>query len=283
MQGPALMLTSLIVFTLLDTNSKLLSGSYGVGQVIFFRFLVLVPAFLLLRALRPGLGGPLTTTRPALHLLRAVCMMVSASSFFLGFRHMALAEGYLIFFTAPFLTLALAALVLREAVAPRAWMWCGVGFAGVALAMLPRLTEEGHTLDGAVWMLLGVVGFSVTQTVNRSLRGENSLGALVLWPGLLGLMLFGPLAALDWHPPSLVDALRLGLNGILAGSAIVLSAAAFRYADAARLGPYAFVALPASILFDAVLWGVSPSSAMLAGAVTVVTACVMSERTRRRV
>jgi len=281
-QGPALMLASILVFTLLDTNSKLLSGSYGVGQVVFFRFLVLVPLFLLLRGLRPGLGGPLTTKRPGLHALRAICMMVSASSFFLGFRRMPLGEGYLIFFTAPFLTLALAALVLRERVAPRAWMWCGIGFGGVALAMLPRLAEAGQALQGAFWMLLGVVGFSVTQTVNRSLRGENSLGALVLWPGLLGLLIFGPLAALDWTSPPLGDALRLGLNGILAGTAIVLSAAAYRYADAARLGPYAFAALPSSVLFDALFWGIAPSAAMLAGAVVVITACIMSERTRRR-
>ena len=282
MQGPALMLASILVFTLLDANSKLLSGGYAVGQVVFFRFLVLVPLFLILRGLRPGLGGPLTTARPGLHALRAVCMMISAASFFLGFRHMPLAEGYLIFFTAPFLTLALAALVLGEKVAPRAWFWCAVGFLGVALAMLPRLTEAGQALHGALWMLCGVVGFSVTQTVNRRLRGENSLGALVLWPGLFGLALFAPLAALDWRTPPLGDAIRLGLNGILAGTAIVLSAAAFRYADAARLGPYAFAALPASVIFDALFWGVSPSLGMLAGAVTVVIACVMSERTRGR-
>ena len=68
MKGPALLLAGIVLFSLLDANSKLLSGQYGVGQVIFLRYAVLVPAFLLARALRPGFGGPLGTT-PA----RAAC------------------------------------------------------------------------------------------------------------------------------------------------------------------------------------------------------------------
>lgn len=283
MRGPALMLTAIVVFTLLDANSKLLSGSYGVGQVIFMRFAVLVPLFLLLRAARPGLGGPLRTARPGLHALRAVMMMISASGFFLAFRHLPLAEGYLLFFTTPFLTMAMAALALKERVPGGAWAWCAVGFGGVLVAMAPKLgggTAAGE-LEGYLCLVVSVMSYSVTQTVNRSLRTENGLAALVVWPGLLGLLLFGPLAAWSWQPTPIVDHLRLWLNGILAGSAVVLSAAAYRHADAARLGPYAFAALPASIMLDWLLWDHAPAVATLAGGAIVVLACIMSERTRR--
>ena len=64
MKGPALLLAGIVLFSLLDANSKLLSGQYGVGQVIFLRYAVLVPAFLAARAsarasaARSAPGGP---------------------------------------------------------------------------------------------------------------------------------------------------------------------------------------------------------------------------------
>jgi drug/metabolite transporter (DMT)-like permease len=104
---------------------------------------------------------------------------------------------------------------------------------------------------------------------------------VILWPGLVGLLVFGPLAWRDWVPAPPLDLARLGLNGLIAGAAVVLTAAAYRHADAARLGPYGFAALPVSVALDLALWGLWPDAAMLAGGAVVVFACVMSERARR--
>ena len=82
-------------------------------------------------------------------------MMISAASFFLAFRQLPLAEGYLVFFTAPFLTLALSALVLREAVPRAAWVWCLVGFGGVLLAVAPKLGGGGGPLAGYLAVFIG--------------------------------------------------------------------------------------------------------------------------------
>jgi drug/metabolite transporter (DMT)-like permease len=192
-----------------------------------------------------------------------------------------LAEGYLVFFTAPFLTLALSALVLREAVPRAAWAWCLVGFGGVLLAVAPKLGGGAGPLAGYLAVFIGTVAFAVSQTVNRRLRDEPGLVGVVLWPGLVGLLVFGPMAALDWVPAPPLDLARLGLNGLIAGSAVVLTAAAYRHADAARLGPYGFIALPVSVALDLGLWGVAPDPATLLGGAVVVFACVMSERARR--
>ena len=74
----------------------------------------------------------------------------------------------------------------------------------------------------------------------------------------------------------------LAANGVFAGAAVVATAAAFRHADAARLGPWGFAALPVSFLLDLAIWDHRPDPAMLAGAAVVVLACVMSERAARR-
>jgi drug/metabolite transporter (DMT)-like permease len=281
-KGPALLLAGIVLFSMLDASNKLLSGHYGLGQVVVIRYAVLLLLLLLTRAALREAGGPLGTKRPALHLLRASSMMVSAAGFFLAFRQLPLAEGYLVFFTAPFMTLALSATLLRERVAPAAWFWCAIGFGGVLLAVVPRLGGGGGPLLGYLAVFMGTLGFATTQTLNRRLRDEPGIARVLLWPSLLALLVYGPLAIRDWVAPPGLDLAMLMGNGVIAGAAVACTAAAFRHADAARLGPYGYVALPISVLLDLAIWGHPPDPAMLAGGAVVVLACLMSERVARR-
>jgi drug/metabolite transporter (DMT)-like permease len=283
MRGPALLLAGIVLFALLDANGKLLSGEYGLGQVVSVRYAVLLALLLTVRAVWRGAGGRIATARPGLHGLRACSMMASAACFFLAFQRLPLAEGYLVFFTSPFMTLALSALALGERVPAAAWAWCALGFGGVVLAVLPRLGGGGEAEAlGYLAILAGTFTFAVTQTVNRSLRNEAGAARILFWPSLLGLLLYGPLALRDWVEPPPLDLAMLAANGVFAGAAVAATAAAFRHADAARLGPWGFAALPASFLLDFAIWGHRPDPAMLAGAAVVVLACVMSERAARR-
>jgi len=284
LRGPALLVAGITLFGLLDANSKLLSGEYGVGQVVFLRYAVLALLFFAARAVARGAFGEITTRHPGRHALRAGFMMVSAGSFFLAFRQLTLAEGYLIFFTAPFWTLIMARLVLREAVPRIAWAWCGVGFAGVALAVAPSFAQgAAGSWAGYLAVTLGTLSYSGTLIVNRSLRAETGPARVLLWPTLLGIALYGPMAALDWTPPpGAAEWLRLAMNGLLAGAAVVCTAAAFRHADTARLAPFNFVGLPVSLLLDLAIWGLWPSVTTLLGGAVVVFACLMSERAQQR-
>ncbi len=283
MRGPALLVAGIALFGLLDANSKLLSGGYGLGQVVFLRYAVLVLAFLAARALWPGAGGELRTRHPGLHLMRAGSMMVSAGGFFLGLRQLSLAEGYLVFFTAPFWVLLLAVLVLGERVPRVAWAWSAVGFAGVALAVAPKLIGgSAGSAFGYLAVLASTLSYATTLTINRRLRGEAGPARILLWPTLIGIAIYGPLAALDWTPPSPRDWAMLAVNGVFAGSAVVCTAAAFRHADSARLAPFGFAGLPVSLLLDLAIWGRGPDPATVLGGMVVIFACLMSERAQRR-
>ena len=281
MKGPALLLAGIGLFGTLDANSKLLSGHYSVGQAIALRYVVLLLLFLAVQAAKPGALGPVAAVRPFAHLARALCMMVSAAGFFLGFRRLPLAEGYLVFFSAPLFTLGLCAVLLGERAPRAAWAWCGAGFAGVLLAVAPKL-GGGGSLPGYLSVLVGTLAFALTQTLNRALRAEAGIARILLWPSLMGVLVYGPLAARDWVGPPPGELIQLLANGIFAGAAVVCTAAAYKYADAARLGPFGFAALPVSVLFDGVLWGHPPDPFTLAGGAVVIAACVMSERARRR-
>ena len=107
-KGPLLLVVAMALFALLDANSKLLAGRFGADQVLVIRYGTLLALLGGLRLFRRGAGGPIQTAHMGLHLLRALFMAGSAYGFFLAFRDIPLAEGYLVYFTAPFFTLLLA-------------------------------------------------------------------------------------------------------------------------------------------------------------------------------
>ncbi len=276
-----MLLAGTVSFSLLDAISKLVSAHFALAQVVGIRWLVVLVLFVALRAVAPGAGGPLRTAMPGKHLLRSVVMVFSAAGFFMGFRLVPLAEGYLVFFTAPFMVLALSPLLLKEKVPAAAWFWSAVGFGGVLVSVAEKL-GDGGSITGYLFILLGTACFAITQALNRMLRSEAGWARLLIWGALFGLVAYGPLAVVQWVPPSPGEATLLALAGIFAAVGVVCSATAYQISDPARLGPYGFAALPISVLLDWAIWGTMPTLATLLGGCIVVFACIMSERARRR-
>lgn len=277
MKGPLLLMSGIGLFGFLDANSKVLAGEYSAAQAIFWRHATLLVLLFAIRAALRGAGGPLKTGLPRIHAIRAVSMLASGVLFFLAFRHLPLADGYLVFFTAPFMTLALAALWLRERVPPAAWGWSAVGFGGVLFALIPQL-GQGQSAIGLLYALLGTLAYAINIVSNRGLRGEPGIARLVFWPSAFGLLATAPFAGVHWVTPDAEAALRLTANGVIAGVATILLALAFRHASPSRLAPFEFIAFPWSVTLDLVLFGNPPGWEVLVGGVVVVLACVMSER-----
>ncbi|MBE9606443.1 DMT family transporter [Acetobacteraceae bacterium H6797] len=269
------------LFAVLDANSKLLAGHYGVAQVLAIRYATLLILLVLLRAIRPGAGGALATVHPRLNLIRSFAMMGSGYGFFEALRDIPLAEGYLVYFTAPFMMLAIGALVLKERVKPAVWGWSSLGFAGVVIAMLPGLKADGPWLAYG-YALLGTASYATVLTLNRRLRHESSPARLIFWSALPAIVILAPLAAMEWVQPDLPDLLALTANGVLAGLATLAIADAFRHAPIARMAPFEFSALLWAVSFDVLVWGHWPGLSVLAGAAVVVVALVMVERAGRR-
>ncbi|MBR0654915.1 DMT family transporter [Roseomonas arctica] len=268
------------MWSVLDTNSKLLAAGFGAGQVLFLRHAVMLALFLAARAIRPGAGGTLASAYPWLQGLRAMAMLGSAAGFFLALRSLSLAEGYLVHFTAPFMLLGMAALFLRESLPGRAWAWTAVGFCGVAFAIVPSL-GAGGAWQGYAWAFFGAFNYAVIMTINRRLRAESSLAGVILWPSLLGAAATLPFMLAEWRTPGPADAILLGLNGIVSAGAMVAMSLAFRHANAARLAPFEYAALIFAVGFDITIWGVVPAWQVLVGAAVVAAACLASERARR--
>lgn len=273
------MLAGIGLFGLLDALSKLLAAEHTAWQVLLVRFVTILAVVGALRLARPGWGGGLATRLKGIHLARALAMLGSAIFFFLAFARLPLVEGYLVFFTSPFIVLALSAATLGEAPQRAAWVWAAVGFGGVAIGLAPGLLGGlAGAAMGYVWAFLATICYSLVFVLNRRLRAEPGLARVLFWPALLGLLVMLAPGIATWRMP---DAPALGLmvvNGLIVGTATACLAEAFRHASAARLAPFGYSGLLWSVTFDLALFGTLPGWTMLMGAAVVVLACVMSER-----
>ncbi len=278
------MLAAMVLFALLDANSKLLSSHHGVTQVLTVRFVVLLALVAALRAVAPRSGGGLGSRHPWLNAARAFAMLGSAVFFFLAFSHLPLVEGYLVFFTAPLIVLLASAVVLRETVAPMAWAWCGLGFGGVALALAPGFASGvgAGPLLGYLYALAGTCTYATMFLLNRQLRQEPGIARILFWPALLGLVVMAPFGIADWRVPDALGWAQMLGAGVAVAFSTVLVAEAFRHAPASRLAPLSYTSIIWTAALDFLLWGRAPALTTLAGAVIVVVACVMSERANRR-
>jgi drug/metabolite transporter (DMT)-like permease len=272
MSGPAWMVLGIAVFALLDLNTKWLSAGYGMGQVLLLRYGVM------LLVLLPFARAGGLSRRPGLHIARGLLMAVSSAGFFHAFAHLPLFDGYVVYFTAPFIVMAMARALLAERVPPAAWGWAAVGFAGVLVALLPRMAAgAAHATGPLAAAFAGTVTYSLTLILTRRAATEP-MGALLLWPGIIGTLFSAPLAATDWTPPDAGDWVLLLLNGLFWAGAIGCISRAVQKAEPSRLAVLDFTAIVWVIAFDWFVFGHGVGWAELAGAGLVIASCVAHAR-----
>ncbi|QXM24718.1 DMT family transporter [Elioraea tepida] len=276
--GPALILLAIALFSANDVAMKLLSAGFGAAQVITWRCgvgLALVGPVALAQAIRTR-GIP--RARLALQLLRAVLIHCSGLTFFVAFARLPLFDAYVVFFTAPFVTLALARVLLGEVVPRTAWLWASLGFAGVALALSPGIASASGAgrgpLIGYLAAFAGTCSYALLMVVTRRLGPDARLAESMSIPALAGLAAIGPFAAMTWQAPSAADIVLLSLTGALWAGGNVSLTAAIRFASPARLAPYDFTAMVWAIGYDALVFGTAPGAVEVAGAAVVVAACL---------
>lgn len=277
MRGVVLMVVGIALFALTDVTTKWLSSGYGAAQVIAMR----CGTALLVAGPLAWRDGGIAPRRLPLHLLRGALIIAAAFSFFLAFARLPLFEAYVVSFTAPFMTMALAIPFLGERVGPAAWAWAGLGFGGVVLSVAPGLTGGGST-TGYAAALAGTASYAGMKIVTRRLGAGEGLAAAMAVPAAMGVLAAGPFAAAAWVAPPAEEVALLMLNGALWGTGNAVVTAAVRAAEAWRIAPIDFTAMVWALLFDAAFFGVTPRLADLAGAAVVVAACLGHQHGQRR-
>jgi len=269
LRGIASMVGAVALFALMDSGLKLLAPHYPPMQVAALRGLASLP-LVFVWALADGGLMQLVRVRWPIHLLRGVLAVVMLGAFAYALRLMPLAEAYAIFFVAPLLITALAALFLRERVGWRRWSAIVVGLCGVIIVLKP--SGAGMLTLGGAAMLIAALGYSVSAIAVRVLGRTDSTQSMVFWM-LAMLSLFATIAAWnEWTAIRPEDWWVLAGIGVTGAVGQFLVTYAFSATPASIVAPFEYTALAWAMVLDWVLWKTLPDARMLAGAAVIVIA-----------
>lgn len=267
----ALMGVAVLCFSLVDATAKWNTAGFGTWQIIFVSRLVpMLAAFVI--AYRET-GNPLgfRTSFPKWHALRAVISIAMIWCFFEGLRTMPLVEAITIAFAAPLFITLLSVPMLGERIGPRRWTAVAVGFIGVLVALRPGFQPIAL---GPMLILVSAFSYALSMVIIRRFSGRESTHNIFFYGNIATLIVAGINAIPEWVQPSPLDLglmISVGVWGTMGGYAVIR---AYRLGEASMLAPLEYTALIWSVIFDLVLFSLTPVLAVLIGAAIIIGANV---------
>lgn len=277
--GIALKMLSALAFTLMSAGIKWLGTGFPTGQIVFFRSaFALVPLGIWL-AWQGGLLASVRTSNLKGHLVRGIISSCGMFSGFVALSYLPLSDAIAIGFAAPLITVVLAAILLKEAVAAYRWVAVAVGFGGVLVMLFPSLRLGGPGMPGASALgagaaLLGAFCSAAATIQVRRLTATERTGAIVLYFSLMTTTLGLATIALGWTVPSGPELALLVAIGILGGIGQILLTQSFRFADASLVAPFDYATMIFALPIGWVLFEQLPDRYVVVGGAVVAGAGV---------
>jgi drug/metabolite transporter (DMT)-like permease len=273
--GVALQLIALLIFVCMDTLVKLLAARYAVPQLMWARFLF---GFLLVAAVLRATTGhlPWRSHAPLLQGGRSLLLACCNLMFSTALVYLPIADATAIGFAAPLLTVALAALWLREQVGWRRWLGVSIGLVGVLIAIRPPFLTGGAPMHWAALLPLGTASaFAVYTILTRKLAKVDNSRTTILHTGFAATIATSLVQPFVWVWPTPGDWALLILLGVLGGIGHGLLVLAFARAPVSLLAPLSYVQLVWATLAGILVFADWPDGATLIGACVIAAGGVL--------
>ena len=267
------------LLTLMDAVIKLLSARYPVLQIAFLRYgFGLIGAAIYATWSRPGWP---TREATLYNGIRAVVIVVTATSFFFALARLPLADAIALSFISPVLTALLGAALLGERLDWRIAAALAAGFVGMLLIVSSQMSGAGLDREaaiGAAAVVVSAIGYALNIVMLRYRATRDPLSQIVLFQNLGPALLLAAPVLWVWTPPTPVDTGLFALLGALGVTAHIILTHAFARIEAARLAPVGYVTLVWGVLLGALFFAEVPGLATLAGAGLIVLGTLLARR-----
>jgi drug/metabolite transporter (DMT)-like permease len=273
-------LISALLFAAMSALVRQLGDVAPVGQLVFFRSACAIPPVLLIYALRGELMGALRTNRVFGQLGRGALSVGGMFTNFSALTRLPLADATAISFASPLITVALAALILKEQVRFYRWSAVLVGFAGVIVMLIPHFDISHYYAAGAasaatIGSLFAVVAaFCNAGTViqTRRLAQSETTSSIVFYFSLVTALAGAVTLPFAWHTPNPSELLALVSLGVFGGIAHIFLTESYRHATASVIAPFDYSAMLWALLLGYWVFGELPSALVYVGAAIVAGA-----------
>jgi drug/metabolite transporter (DMT)-like permease len=268
-------LVSVLLFALMSVLVRYLGDRIPLGQVVFFRSVFGLVPIIAIYAWRSQLATAFRTRRPLGHVTRGCISVVGMFLNFAALARLPLVDATAISFAGPFVTVALAALILKERVRPHRWYAVAAGFAGVMVMLWPyldvgTLVSAGSTATvGAACAVSSAVTNSGAVIQTRRLTDSETTSSIVFYFSLICAVISLVSLPFAWRSPSAPELAALVTTGIIGGLSHLLLTESYRYAPASVVAPFDYVSLLWAFFFGYMLFGEIPGPYVYAGAAIV--------------
>lgn len=267
-----------LLFSLLNTLARGLSMQMNVYQAqflrYFFGFVVILPWVFRdgWQAYRPvNMVGQFW--RGGVHTLGLIL-------WFTALPMIPLADMTAIGFTGPIFIMLGAAWFLGEPMRRDRWIAAGIGFAGVLVVVLPKMSGAGGWYN--LVMLASAPVFAASFLITKALTRYEKPGVIVLWQALTVMVLSIPMAVPHWQAPTLAQWLGFACTGVLGSLGHYCLTRAFHAADISATQSLRFLDLVWASLLGWLVFGDVPSQSTWLGALVILCATVWIARRESR-
>jgi S-adenosylmethionine uptake transporter len=286
-------LAGMTAISMNDMLIKQLSGGYPLHQLVFTRSAIGLMLTLVLVHMEGG-WTILKTTRPGLHLVRALMIVVSNMTFFSAIAVLPLAEATALFFAAPLFITLLSIPFLGEKVGPMRMSAVLIGFIGVLIMQRPWQSLDGSDANRLVLLLpvISALTYAVNQVMTRKLGITSKASALAVYIQVTFIIVSAGFflvagdgrfavgaqnGALEfllraWVWPASGDwKFFLGL-GVLSATVGYCLSQAYRLSDAATVAPFEYIGLPLAVFWGFMVFGEWPDLPIFIGILLIMGA-----------
>jgi len=264
--GILFILTTSVMFALLDTGVKYVGQFYPVLQIAWARYvfqMAMVP--LVIGRIRPR--DILRTRRPGLQVARSLLMVGATLSFFTAVNYMPVAEASAIGMIAPLMVTTLATPMLGERVGPRRWMAVVIGLIGALIIIRPGF---GSLSWAAILPVITAICYALYQITTRMLADIDPPITTFFYSGAVGVVVLSLAVPFAWQTPTAGGWAMMIALGLIAGAGHFCVIQALRRAPASVLAPFSFTQLIWVTILGFLVFGDFPDNYTLLGAAIVV-------------
>jgi drug/metabolite transporter (DMT)-like permease len=272
----SLKIASALIFAVMSALVRYLGAAYPVGQVVFFRSAFAIVPVVVIFAWRGELEAAIRMGRPFGHAGRGLTAIGGMFCNFSALARLPIVDATAISFAAPLITVALAALMLKERVRIYRWSAVIVGFVGVMVMLLPHLRGSSAALAGdAIGGVYGLAGaffsaLSIIQT--RHLTKSETTSSIVFYFSLIctfaGLVTW----PFGWNTPSGTELAALIGIGLCGGLAHIVLTESYRWAPASLVAPFDYTSMLWALVLGYLAFGEFPTALGFLGAAIIVGA-----------
>jgi drug/metabolite transporter (DMT)-like permease len=279
-KGIALKLISAVLFAVMSALIRYLGARYPIGEVVFYRSAFAIVPVVVVYAWRGELAATVRTERPLGQASRGALSIVGMFCNFGALARLPLIEANAISFTSPLISVALAALVLKERVRIYRWSAVTIGFLGVLVVLAPHLSGEELTfamasatsLAGVIYAIAGSITNAGTMIQTRHLTKSETTSSIVFYFSLICALAGLATWPFGWLAPTGAEFAVLAAIGFLGGTGHILLTESYRYAAASVIAPFDYTSMVWALALGYAMFGETPTPMIIVGSAIIAAA-----------